>query len=93
MQLVTQVALGLNLDKLVVGTLTLGQGKATGINVYGQVGGTQNIYRINALTGDPNHLGVMLCVPLLLLLPVYLADTRGGAGWACCSASCSWCRC
>ena len=60
-----------------VGTLTLGRGKTNGINIYGQVGGTENIYRINALTGDPNHLGVMLCLPLLMLLPVYLADTRG----------------
>jgi hypothetical protein len=76
-QLFCQAVLGINLDKWVVGTLTLGQGKVTGINVYGQVGGTQNIYRINALTGDPNHLGVMLCVPLMLLLPVYLADRKG----------------
>jgi O-antigen ligase len=44
--------------------------------VYGQVAGSQNIYRINALTGDPNHLGVMLCVPLLVLLPIYLSDRR-----------------
>ena len=76
-QLATKVAIGLNLDQLVVGTLTLGRGKTNGINIYGQVGGTENIYRINALTGDPNHLGVMLCLPLLMLLPVYLADTRG----------------
>ena len=39
--------------------------------------GSQNVYRINALTGDPNHLGVMLCVPLMLLLPYYLGDRRG----------------
>ena len=76
-QLATKVAIGLILDQLVVGTLTLGRGKTNGINIYGQVGGTENIYRINALTGDPNHLGVMLCLPLLMLLPVYLADTRG----------------
>ena len=75
-QLILVVGAGINLDRLVVGPLTAGQGKVNGINVYGQVAGTQNIYRINALTGDPNHLGVMLCVPLLVLLPVYLSDRR-----------------
>jgi O-antigen ligase len=30
------------------------------------------VYRINALTGDPNHLGIMLIVPLLALTPLYL---------------------
>ena len=59
-----------------VGPLTAGQGGVGGINVYGQVSGSQNIYRVNALTGDPNHLGVMLCVPLLVFLPVYLRAPR-----------------
>jgi len=35
------------------------------------------VYRPNALTGDPNHLGIMLIVPLLALLPVYLRLPRG----------------
>jgi hypothetical protein len=77
LQLVLVVGVGINLDQLVVAPLTAGQGKANGINVYGVVGGSQSIYRINALTGDPNHLGVMLCVPLLVLLPRYLVDRRG----------------
>ena len=47
-----------------------------GINVYGAVGG-ENVYRTNALTLDPNHLGVMLVVPLLVLLPIYLRLERG----------------
>ncbi len=34
-------------------------------------------YRPNALTGDPNHLGIMLDVPLLALTPVYLRLERG----------------
>jgi len=76
-QLAVKVAAGINLDSIVVGTLTFGTGKVNGINVYGQVSGSENIYRINALTGDPNHLGVILCVPLLGLLPVYLADRDG----------------
>ncbi len=76
-QLAVKIAAGINLDKYVVGALTFGHGHTTGINVYGQVGGSSNIYRINALSGDPNHLGVILCVPLLALLPFYLAHPRG----------------
>jgi O-antigen ligase len=30
------------------------------------------VYRPNALTGDPNHLGIMLILPLLVLTPLYL---------------------
>jgi hypothetical protein len=76
-QLGLQITAGINLDRLVVGPLTAGQGGIGGINVYGTVAGSANVYRINALTGDPNHLGVMLCVPLMLLLPYYLGDPRG----------------
>ena len=64
---------GTNLDHLVLEPLT---GGASNINLYGAIGGTP-IYRPNALTGDPNHLGVMLCIPLLMLLPVYLRLERG----------------
>jgi hypothetical protein len=64
---------GHNLDKTVLSPLT---GGASSINVYGQVSG-QSVYRPNALTGDPNHLGIMLIVPLLVLLPVYLRLERG----------------
>jgi O-antigen ligase len=63
---------GHNLDHTVLSPLT---GGASSINVYGAVGGT-SVYRPNALTGDPNHLGVMLVVPLLSLLPVYLRLER-----------------
>jgi O-antigen ligase len=64
---------GTNLDHVVLAPLT---GGASSINIYGAIGGTP-IYRPNALTGDPNHLGVMLCIPLLTLLPVYLRLERG----------------
>jgi O-antigen ligase len=64
---------GTNLDHLVLSPLT---GGASSINIYGAISGTP-IYRANALTGDPNHLGVMLCIPLLSLLPVYLRLERG----------------
>jgi len=76
-QLGLAVSAGINLDRLVVGPLTAGQGGVGGINVFGTVSGSQNVYRINALTGDPNHLGVMLCVPLMMLLPYYLGNRKG----------------
>ncbi len=72
LQLGSQLA-GHSLDNLVLNPLT---GGAASINIYGAIGG-QNIYRVNALTGDPNHLGVMLIVPLLSLTPVYLRLPRG----------------
>jgi O-antigen ligase len=64
---------GVNLDHQVLAPLT---GGASSINIYGAIGGT-TVYRPNALTGDPNHLAVMLCIPLLMLLPVYLRLERG----------------
>jgi O-antigen ligase len=64
---------GLNLDHAVLGPLT---GGASSINVYGAVNGA-SVYRPNALTGDPNHLGIMLDVPLLVLAPIYLRLERG----------------
>jgi O-antigen ligase len=36
-----------------------------------------SVYRPNALTGDPNHLGIMLDIPLLVLAPLYLRLERG----------------
>jgi O-antigen ligase len=72
LQLLSQRA-GHSLDNLILNPLTGGAAK---INIYGAIGG-QNIYRVNALTGDPNHLGVMLVIPLLSLTPVYLRLPRG----------------
>ena len=63
---------GRNLDNLILVPLT---GGASRISVFGIIGG-QNIYRVNALTGDPNHFGVMLVIPLLALTPVYLRLER-----------------
>jgi hypothetical protein len=64
---------GGNLDAQVLQPIT---GGASSINVYGAVNGA-SVYRPNALTGDPNHLGIMLLVPLLVLAPVYLRLERG----------------
>jgi O-antigen ligase len=65
---------GVNLDSLVVQPIT---GRATDINVFGRIGGTQSVFRPNGLTGDPNHLGVELLIPLLVLTPVYLRLEKG----------------
>jgi hypothetical protein len=63
---------GGNLDELFVQPVTGGDSR---INIYGAIGG-QNVYRVNALTGDPNHLGIELAVPILILLPLYLRMER-----------------
>jgi O-antigen ligase/polysaccharide polymerase Wzy-like membrane protein len=64
---------GGNLDASVLSPIT---GGASQINIYGGVNGA-TIYRPNALTGDPNHLGIMLIIPLLVLTPLYLRLERG----------------
>ena len=87
-QLAAQVGAGVNLDKRLIGPLTFGQGSLGGINVYGQTTAVESgsyvslgVYRVNALALDPNHLGIMLCVPILLLLPFALrAGVRSRAG-------------
>lgn len=65
---------GGNLDETVLSPI--GAYQRGGINVYGAVDGA-NVYRTNALTLDPNHLGIMLIVPILTLLPIYLRLERG----------------
>jgi O-antigen ligase len=67
----TQLAaaeLGYDLDRTLLSPIT---GGASSINIYGAVEGS-DVYRPNALTGDPNHLAIMLVIPLLVLTPVYL---------------------
>ena len=59
---------GGNLDNYFVKPIT---GGASQINIYGAVEGA-SVFRPNALSGDPNHLGIMLIVPLLVLTPIYL---------------------
>ena len=93
LQLVLQVGAGINLDRALIGPITFGQGSVGGINVFGQVTGqtanggigTSGVYRVNALALDPNHLGIMLVVPLMLLTPLALASglrsARGRVIW------------
>jgi hypothetical protein len=73
-QLVVAEAAGINLDSALVEPLT---GRQTAINVFGRVGGIQEVFRPNGLTGDPNHLGIELLMPLLILAPLYLRLERG----------------
>jgi O-antigen ligase len=68
LQLGVAATTGGNLDAAVLSPLTGGQSQ---INIYGAVAG-QSVYRPNALTGDPNHLGIELTIPLLVLLPMYV---------------------
>ena len=63
---------GHNLDSMVLSPLT---GGASNIDIFGQIAGS-SVFRVNALTVDPNHLGVMLVIPLLALTPVYLRIPR-----------------
>ncbi|MCP9485383.1 MAG: O-antigen ligase family protein [Gaiellaceae bacterium MAG52_C11] len=67
-QLAAAEVAGINLDQSLLQPLT---GGASQINVYGAIEG-QDVYRPNALTGDPNHLGIELVLPLLVLTPLYL---------------------
>src|SRR5215218_4972312 len=64
---------GRDLDQTVLGPLL---GDARPINFYGAVEGA-DVYRPNALTNDPNHLGIVLLLPLLILTPLYLRLERG----------------
>lgn len=64
---------GRDIDALVLHPIT---GGASRINIFGAVG-ESDVYRTTGLTPDPNHLGVMLIVPLLVLTPIYLRLERG----------------
>jgi hypothetical protein len=65
---------GAELDQVVLEPFT---GEVTGgIGFFGAVSGAA-VYRVNALTLDPNHLAIMLIVPLLILLPLYVRLERG----------------
>jgi O-antigen ligase len=68
-QLLLAELAGVNLDEVLVEPITSRQ---TSISLFGVVGGTDEIFRPNALTGDPNHLGIELVIPLLVLTPLYL---------------------
>jgi len=64
---------GRNLNSTFIEPIT---GHSSQINIYGAVAGS-NVYRVDGLTPDPNHLGIALVVPLLVLGPLYLRLERG----------------
>jgi len=72
-QLAVSELTGGSLDHVLIQPIT---GRATNINIFGVIGGTQAVYRPNGLTGDPNHLGIELTLPLLILTPIYLRLER-----------------
>ncbi|MFN8224486.1 MAG: O-antigen ligase family protein [Gaiellales bacterium] len=72
LQLAYAETTGGNFDELFVQPITGGDSQ---INIYGAIEG-QNVFRVNALTGDPNHLGIELSVPILILIPLYLRMER-----------------
>jgi hypothetical protein len=73
MQLAVAETTGGNLDEAWLQPLT---GGASKINIFGAIEGSY-VYRVNALTGDPNHLGIEVAAGILLLLPIYLRLERG----------------
>jgi O-antigen ligase len=72
-QLAAAEVADVNLDQTVLAPIT---GGASSINIFGAIEG-RSVYRPNALTGDPNHLGIELILPLLMLTPIYLRLERG----------------
>ena len=72
-QLAAAEVADVNLDQSLLAPIT---GGASSINIYGAIEG-ESVYRPNALTGDPNHLGIELVVALLVLTPIYLRLERG----------------
>jgi hypothetical protein len=65
---------GVNLDAAWIEPIT---GRDTRINIFGRIGGTQEVFRPNGLSADPNHLGIELVIPLLVLTPLYLRLESG----------------
>jgi O-antigen ligase len=72
-QLAVAETTGANLDEAWLQPLT---GGASRINIFGAIEGSF-VYRVNALTGDPNHLGIEVAAGILLLLPIYLRLEKG----------------
>ena len=73
MQLAVAETTGSNLDEAWLQPIT---GGASKINIFGAIEGSF-VYRVNALTGDPNHLGIEVAAGILLLLPIYLRLEKG----------------
>ena len=83
-QVMAQAGAGINLDKSVIHPFFNGT-TAGGLNYYGRVSSTDvyggstssSIYRVTALMNDPNHLGGLLSIPLMIVLGLALVSNRG----------------
>lgn len=83
-QVLAQAGAGVNLDQALIHPLFNGT-TAGGLNYYGRVAGTDayggsassSIYRVTALMNDPNHLGGLLSIPLMLVLALALVARQG----------------
>jgi O-antigen ligase len=64
---------GSNLDAHVITPLTGAPARSL---IYG-LNLSPDVPRLTGLTSDPDHLGIMLIVPILLVLPLYLVLERG----------------
>lgn len=77
--LAAQVGGGVNLDRVLLSHVFTGAA-TSGVNLYGRVAGVTSqgvetsttVYRATGLVDDPNHLGVMLTVPIVVLLALAL---------------------
>jgi O-antigen ligase len=73
LQLAVAETTGANLDEAWLQPITGGDSR---INIFGAIEGSY-VYRVNSLTGDPNHLGIEVAAAIVLLLPLYLRLERG----------------
>jgi len=86
LQTAVRTTTGVELDALILKPIFPGA-RSLGANLYGVVStydqygvtGQANVYRLTGFSEDPNHLGVMIAVPLLLVVAL-IAGAR--SGWA-----------
>jgi len=83
-QMAIRVSTGVELDRIFIqpffsGARRLGTNFYGIVSTYDQYGVTSqdNVYRLTGMSEDPNHLGVMAAVPLLLLTAL-IVGARGG---------------
>jgi hypothetical protein len=86
LQTTVRTATGIELDAILLKPIFPGS-RVLGANLYGVlstfdqygVTGQANVYRLTGFSEDPNHLGVMAALPLLLLTALVVGAR---AGWA-----------
>ena len=109
MQYVLGTRFDVNLDRYLIDPFFPGSA-SSGLNLYATVAVTQPdgtvirepVYRITALTNDPNHIGVMLAIPIVIVLALATeavrkrgwrwraSPSRSPARWRCRSRGPAW---